>query len=145
MKIRIVKIGRVAYPELTSLASVYEERLKAFASVESVLLKDDEAAERHLAALPPRHHVVMLDERGKEPTSRELAQQVARWMDDPGVLRVVLVIGGPLGLPARLKASGTATLCLSRATLTSDMAWLLLWEQLYRAFTILRGTPYHHD
>jgi 23S rRNA (pseudouridine1915-N3)-methyltransferase len=132
---------------------VYAKRLTAFAKVENVELKEsaDKAAEARLVPLVKDwgergrgRLVVALDERGREWTSVELAAQLRGWQDDPGVKEVLLVIGGPMGLPALVRERADRTWALSKATLTSDMAWLLAWEQVYRAFNILAGTGYHH-
>lgn len=145
MKLRLVKIGRVAYPELATLVRMYEERLKPFAKVECIELKDNEAALRLLERKVGSARLVLLDERGREFSSREFADRLQAYADDPAIKELTLVVGGPLGLPPALRDAADFTWSLSRATFTSDMAWLLCWEQLYRAFNILRGTGYHHD
>ena len=94
-----------------------------------------------LAALGPRERVVALDERGREPTSLELARRVEGWLQ--GGRDVALVLGGADGLAPEVLARADETLALSRLTLAHRLARLVLAEQLYRAFTILRGEPYH--
>jgi 23S rRNA (pseudouridine1915-N3)-methyltransferase len=145
VKLRLVKIGRVAYPELATLVRMYEERLRPFAKVECVELKDDEAALRILERKTGGARLVLLDERGREFSSREFAGRLQAYADDPAIKELTLVVGGPLGLPPALREAADFTWSLSRATFTSDMAWLLCWEQVYRAFNILKGTGYHHD
>lgn len=145
MQLRIAKIGRVAYPELTAMAAVYEGRLKPFGKVEALDFKDEDGFLRFAAKLAPGTRVVMMDERGKCHRSTELAERLRAWTDDPAVKQVLFVIGGPLGLGEGVKALAQETWSLSAATFTSDFAWVLCWEQLYRAFTILKGTGYHHD
>jgi 23S rRNA (pseudouridine1915-N3)-methyltransferase len=85
--------------------------------------------------------VVLLDERGEEPTSLELAQRLSKWLQRGQ--DVALVIGGSDGHSEELRARAQETLSLSRMTLAHRLARLVLLEQLYRAFTILRGEPYH--
>lgn len=145
MKLHLAKIGRVAYPELTTLVRMYQERLRAFAKVECVELKDDDAALKRFERRPSGSRLVVMDERGRELASRELAVRLQDYIDDPAVKELTIVVGGPLGLPAGLRREVDFIWSLSRATLTSDMAWLLCWEQVYRAFNILKGTGYHHD
>lgn len=144
MRIAIAKIGRVAYPEITGLAGVYLERLGGFLKVESVELKDTAAL---LRRFPPSadHPWVLLDERGKEWTSKELAAQLKGWSDDPAVKSLTFVIGGPMGVDAETKRSAKTAWALSRGTLTSDLSWLICLEQLYRAYSILKNTGYHHE
>lgn len=124
---------------------MYEERLGAFAKVEGLELRDEDTAARLLLKPASEHLLVALDERGREWTSMELAAELQRRADDPGIKSVTFLIGGPLGLSPALKEQAHVTWRLSRATFTSDLAWLLLWEQLYRAHSILKGTGYHHQ
>jgi 23S rRNA (pseudouridine1915-N3)-methyltransferase len=144
VRIALVKRGRVAYPEIRALVAMYEERLRPFARVELSELKDPEA---RAGAVKPAagHRLVALDERGQQWTSPELAAQLQRWQDDPGTKSVTFLVGGPMGLDDETRRAADVRWSLSKATLTSDMAWLLLVEQIYRAFNILKGTGYHHD
>lgn len=145
MKFRLIKIGRIVYPELASMVAIYQERLKSFAKIDLLELKDDESAIKLLERRQAGSRLILLDERGRQLGSRDFAMQLQSFQDDPGVKEVSLIVGGPLGLSSTLKAEGDFLWSLSRATFTSDMAWLLCWEQLYRAFNILKGTGYHHD
>jgi 23S rRNA (pseudouridine1915-N3)-methyltransferase len=88
--------------------------------------------------------VVILDEHGDRLTSRQLADFVRKWTDAPNQ-RPVFVIGGPFGLSDEVKAAARARIRLSDMTLPHELARLVLLEQLYRAATILKNMPYHHD
>ncbi len=145
MKISILKVGRIAYPEIRILAGIYEERLKPFSKLQGIDVKDDAAAIKFLRALSPGHRILLLDERGPLWTSPQLAQNIRSLSDDPSVKSLTFVIAGPMGPTPELRSMFHETWSLSKATLTSDMAWLLVWEQIYRAFSILKGTGYHHD
>lgn len=145
MKIGILKIGRIAYPEIRTLARIYEERLTAFGKVQGIDIKDDAAAIKFIKSLPTGHRLLLLDERGPLWTSPQLAQNIQSLTDDPSIKALTFVIAGPMGPAPELRTMFQHTWSLSKATLTSDMAWLLVWEQLYRAFSILKGTGYHHD
>jgi 23S rRNA (pseudouridine1915-N3)-methyltransferase len=101
----------------------------------------DEEAESLLARIADGERVVLLDERGKETTSPEFARRVGTWVE--GAKDVVLVVGGSDGHGQAVRARAAETLCLSRLTLAHRLARLVLVEQVYRAFTILRGEPYH--
>lgn len=100
-------------------------------------------AERILAALPPGCVPIMLDERGTQPTTRELAVWLQAWMAE-GV-SPAFVIGGADGLDASVKARADKLLGLSKLTLPHALARVLLAEQLYRAVCIIKGHPYHRD
>jgi len=101
----------------------------------------DEEGESLLSRIRAGERVVALDEGGKAPTSVELARKVAGWLQEGR--DVTLVVGGSDGLAAAVRERAAETLSLSRLTLAHRLARLVLLEQLYRAFTILRGEPYH--
>lgn len=98
---------------------------------------------RLLARLRPGEHVVVLDERGEQWTSRELAVQLARWREDHG--QVALLIGGPEGFDPAVRRRASQAWSLSRLTLPHALVKLVVVEQLYRAVTIQKGHPYHKD
>lgn len=144
MRLCIVKIGKISYQPLQALAHMYQERLGPLGRVTALEFKDDAAFLRAWQAREKRPYLVTLDERGRSLSSLAFAEKIQGWCDDPGVKELMLVVGGPMGLPAEVKSAANYCWSLSPATLTSDMAWLLCWEQVYRAFTIIKGTSYHH-
>ena len=83
-----------------------------------------------------------MDERGRQQTSASLAERVGRWVDD-GMSTVSLFVGGPSGLHPKIIEEANERWALSTFTLPHRVARLILCEQMYRAFTILRGEPYH--
>jgi 23S rRNA (pseudouridine1915-N3)-methyltransferase len=99
--------------------------------------------ERLLASLLPADHVIALDERGRELTTRELATWLGSRMQQGEDL--AFLIGGPDGLAPEVLARSNYTLALSRLTLPHALARVLLTEQLYRAHCILANHPYHRD
>jgi len=99
--------------------------------------------ERLVAALAPAEHVVALDERGRELTTRELAGWLGTRMQQGEDL--AFLIGGPDGLSPQVLARSNFRLALSRLTLPHALARVLLTEQLYRAHCILANHPYHRD
>lgn len=145
MRLTVLKIGRISYPEIRALAAMYEERLGPFAKVDAIEVKDEAAALKLLKRPLAEHPLIALDERGKVFSSPELAETLRRMTDDPAVKSVTFLIGGPMGLSEGLRRDARITWSLSKATFTSDMAWLLVWEQIYRAYNILKGTGYHHE
>lgn len=103
------------------------------------------AAEKNrlLAVLQGYDRVIVLDERGTDLATRELADRLAGWMRAGG--DTAFVIGGADGLDASLKAQADDAIRLSSLTLPHALARLLLCEQLYRAISIVRGHPYHRE
>ena len=100
-------------------------------------------ATRIEAQLPAGCRRIALDERGDAPTTRKLAERLAKWMasgDD-----VAFIIGGPDGLDARIKSTAHETMRLSSLTLPHALVRVILAEALYRAASLLKGHPYHRD
>ena len=95
-------------------------------------------------AFQPGDRVILLDERGKEYTSREFAGFIDRSMSQ-SVKRLVFVVGGPYGFSQAVYDRADGKISLSRMTFSHEMVRLFFAEQIYRAMTILRGEPYHHD
>lgn len=100
-------------------------------------------AARIRAALPDEARLVVLDERGRDLDTRQFAQRVAAWRDD--ARPVAIVIGGPDGLDPELARGAQETLRLSSLTLPHPLVRVLLAEQLFRAWSILAGHPYHRE
>ena len=100
-------------------------------------------AGRIRAALPAHCRLVVLDERGADLTTQQLAARLRQWMETGD--DVAFVIGGPDGLAADLKAVADETLRLSSLTLPHALARVLLAEALYRAWTLSEGHPYHRE
>ncbi len=100
-------------------------------------------AERLRAAMPARRRLVVLDERGEDLTTKQLAERLQKWMgmgDD-----VVFAIGGPDGLDPAFKAEAQEKLRLSSLTLPHAMVRPLLAEALYRAWSVVNNHPYHRE
>jgi len=152
MRLRVVAVGRDRSGLYAPAVAEYAKRISRYARFELVEVPEarkhagtararDEEGEAVLARLDPRERVVLLDERGEEPTSAELAARLGRWL--AGGKDVAFVVGGSDGHGAAVAARADDRLALSRLTLAHRLARLVLLEQLYRAFTILRGEPYH--
>lgn len=100
-------------------------------------------AQRILSALPEQCLRIVMDEHGKQPTTKMLADQMREWM---GAGRdVAFVIGGADGLDASIKQQAAQTMALSSLTLPHGMVRVLLAEQLYRAHSLLHNHPYHRE
>jgi 23S rRNA (pseudouridine1915-N3)-methyltransferase len=149
MKIQIIRIGRPAHRETADLVAMYEKRLQSFAKVESVewkTLPTSAAKGKGAATFPkaPGEFLVVLDQPGEQWTSEDFAKQLGKWQDDPRIKTLTFLIGGPWGLDDAARDAADKSWSLSKATFPADLAWVMTWEQVYRAFTILRGMPYHH-
>ncbi len=97
-----------------------------------------------LRATPDEARKILLDERGKDWTSRELAERLARWRDD-GVPTAVFWVGGADGVAQTIKDNADERLAFGRQTWPHRLVRVMLAEQIYRAMTILCGNPYHRD
>lgn len=157
MKIRVIKIGKPADKAYSQLAEKFEKRLKSFCKFEHLVLKAHDGVEKSKRELFSKldldasgnstnsSHVVMtLDERGEILSSPQVADLIRKTIDDSHIKCLSIVIGGPYGIPEELRRSSTKIWSLSKAVFPSDMAWVMVWEQLYRASAIIKGTSYHH-
>ncbi len=144
MKIKVAWIGKTKEPAIQSLSDEYLKRLKRYTDIEGVSLKDEAAL---LAAAGQRrqqskHALVLLDSRGKQLSSEEFATFLQNHQDrNPHP--VLFAIGPADGFSEKARESATLILSLGRMTLAHELARVVLLEQLYRAFTILKGHPYH--
>lgn len=125
----------------------YYGRIKRYTSFDEVELRDADEAElikRFERAIPADARVVALEVEGKMLSSEGLAELIRAERDELATKNLVFLIGGAYGLPAEISARASIELSLSKMTLPHRLARLFLAEQVYRAFTILRGEPYSH-
>lgn len=145
MKLKVISIGKDRSGLFAPGVAEYAERLQHYAKPTLVELSEqrDIAAEGEatLGKLQDRDVLVALDERGKALSSVELAQWIAKQQESGRDL--AFAIGGDEGIAESVRAKAALTLSLSRMTLPHRLARLVLLEQLYRAFTILKREPYH--
>ncbi|MBK7598568.1 MAG: 23S rRNA (pseudouridine(1915)-N(3))-methyltransferase RlmH [Acidobacteria bacterium] len=153
MRLHLVWIGKTRDKNLAEVIEDYLERIRRFTAVDVSELKDPPAAAdekrviaaqgaKLIAALERDDYVILLDERGRELGSRELADLLdAR--QQSGVKRVAVVIGGFAGVNEEVRKRADLTLALSRMTFTHEMARVIITEQIYRAYSLLAGLPYH--
>ncbi|HEX3700522.1 MAG TPA: 23S rRNA (pseudouridine(1915)-N(3))-methyltransferase RlmH [Phenylobacterium sp.] len=154
MKIAIVAIGRLGRSPEAGLVKLYAERATAAGRalglgpvevVEVEARKPGKAAEAQaLRAHLADAHLIACDEHGKAMASRAFAEEIAR-LRDAGVRRLALVVGGADGLDADLLAQAAGKLAFGPQTWPHALVRAMLAEQLYRAVTILAGSPYHRD
>lgn len=151
MRLRLIWVGRTRNAHLRALTEEYLKRLSRFARCEVTELREGAAADerqcleeegkRILGALASDTFTVLLDVGGGQWGSEELAAQVEVWQGR-SLKEVAFVVGGHLGVSRAVERRSDVRWSLSRLTLTHEMARVLLAEQLYRAFTIIRGLPY---
>jgi len=150
MRFRFIWPGKTKDEHLRALVSEYLKRLGRFARCEVSELREtngrypsrvEKESRRIVDAIPRGDLVILLDPKGREWSSEELAKQTQRWEND-SVKEVAIVIGGPEGVGAEVRARAQMLWRLSRLTLTHEMARVVAVEQLYRAYTINRGLPY---
>ena len=145
MKLKIAWVGKTKEPAIQSLTDEYLKRLRRYTQVEGVPLKD-EAALTGLGGRVGRAHtpqtLVLLDGRGKQFSSEDLAKFLNDYQDR-NPLPLVFAIGPANGFSEETKKSATSLLSLGNMTLTHELARVVLLEQVYRAFTIIKGHPYH--
>jgi 23S rRNA (pseudouridine1915-N3)-methyltransferase len=151
MRLRLIWVGKTRSEPLRSLVDDYLRRLSRFARCEVTELREGAGADdravlaeegkRIADAIPAGSFVVLLDVEGRQWSSQELAAELERWQNE-GRREVAFVVGGHLGVSEEVRARADVRWSLSRLTLTHEMARVVLAEQLYRGFTILRGLPY---
>lgn len=157
MRIKLLAIGKTDSGELQKLIDVYLKRLKHYVKFELAVLPDikntknlsasdqmDKEAELILKHVDSTVILFLLDENGKEYTSVGFANQLQKQMNS-GIKEWVLVIGGPYGFSDAIKQKANGQISLSKMTFSHQMVRLFIVEQIYRAFTILRNEPYHHE
>jgi len=138
MRYRVVAVGRMKDAALRAACDAYVDRLRHYTKVEEREVKDEA---RVLGAIPEGARLVALTRRGDAWTSAQLAEATGRWEMDGR--DVVFAIGGADALPDAVLRQAERLWSLSQLTLPHEMARLVLYEQLYRAYTIRRGEPYH--
>lgn len=157
MKILLLVIGKTDEDYLITGIKKYVGRLGHYVSFEMKEIPDisnrktlsedqQKKAESFLLLqqLQPGDHVVLLDENGTSYTSVAFAENLEKLMAS-GAKRIVFVIGGPYGFAQEVYDKANAKMALSAMTFSHQMVRLIFVEQLYRAFTILKGEPYHHN
>ena len=153
MRIRIISPGKIKEKWLQAGIQEYVKRLGRYCRVSIVTVSDmpdswpqEKAmaaeAEQILKHIRSQDLVVLLDLKGRHMASEAFAKTLDQWMVQGGS-EIVFVIGGSNGLDSSLRERAQAAICLSSMTFTHQMTRLILLEQCYRAFRILRNEPYH--
>jgi 23S rRNA (pseudouridine1915-N3)-methyltransferase len=146
VKIAIVAVGKIKQAGLRAELDDYLGRIQRYAGCSEIELKDgseSEVSTRFEQAIPTKAKRIALEVSGRALSSRGLADLVAQ-AELGAVPTLAFLIGGAYGLPARVSQAADVQLSLSPMTLPHRLARLVLVEQVYRAFTILRNEPYSH-
>jgi 23S rRNA (pseudouridine1915-N3)-methyltransferase len=147
VKIKVVWIGKTKEAAIQALTDEYLKRISRYTQIEGVSVRDEQAllescgrSERSRSTA--KSTLVLLDSRGKEFSSEQFAKFIGHYQDS-NPLPLVLAIGGADGFSAESKAAAQQVISLGKMTLAHELARVVLLEQIYRAFTILKGHPYH--
>lgn len=157
MRINLICIGKTDDREIAGLVSYYQNRLpkhwnftiteipdvKNAKNLSPELLKKEEA-KLFLHLIENTDFIVLLDEKGKQFTSREFASKIDHWMN-ASTKKVSFLIGGAYGFADEIYQRANEKMSLSKMTFTHQMIRLFFVEQIYRADQILQGKPYHND
>ena len=157
MKIKLLAIGKTDDPHLKKLIETYQNRLKHYIKFELQLIPDiknvknlsekqqkEKEGELILKQLQPTDQLILLDEKGKEFRSIEFSQFLQKKMNS-GIKQLIFVIGGPYGFSSDVYKKSQGKVSFSKMTFSHQMIRLFVVEQIYRAFTILKNEPYHHE
>ncbi|MBI5485073.1 MAG: 23S rRNA (pseudouridine(1915)-N(3))-methyltransferase RlmH [Deltaproteobacteria bacterium] len=152
MKLKVLWVGKSRDPWVKEAVDEYAGRIRRYMPLDLVDIRDEKGAEaeemrrreceRLEKQIPPNATLILLDERGEQMDSPALAAFIGK-QRDAGIGELVFVVGGAYGFSEEFRRRGKL-LALSRLTFTHQMVRPFLLEQIYRAFTILNGEPYHH-
>lgn len=150
----ILMVGKMANPTISQMFESYTERIKHYVPTEVSMVftkttakqmaqQRDEEGKLILNQIKPEDYVVLLDDKGTEYTSMKFA----RWIEQKqnSVKRLVLVIGGAYGFSQEIYDRANALFSLSKLTFPHQLVRIILAEQIYRAYTIIKNEQYHHE
>lgn len=157
MNIELIVVGKTDSKEISALVDIYTKRINFYNKFTITYLPDirnsknlSEAQQKTvegeaiLRLIDDSDRVVLLDEKGSEFRSIEYAEWLQKRMNS-GIKRLVFVIGGPYGFSEAVYSRSNEKISLSKMTFSHQIIRAIFTEQLYRAFTILRHDPYHHE
>ncbi|HET7733299.1 MAG TPA: 23S rRNA (pseudouridine(1915)-N(3))-methyltransferase RlmH [Paludibacter sp.] len=157
MKIILLTVGKSTNSHLIKLQEEYQNRLKYYIPFEMTVVPElkntknlsineqqEKEADLILKQLETSDEVVLLDEKGKQFTSVGFSEFISKKML-ASHKRMVFVVGGPYGFSERVYQRANGKVSLSAMTFSHQMIRVIFVEQLYRAMTILKGEPYHHE
>jgi 23S rRNA (pseudouridine1915-N3)-methyltransferase len=142
MKLWLGAVGRLKEPYFVAAEDEYRKRLRPMCALTVHEAKEEKSL---LAAVPDGARLFAFDERGDQITSAELAAMLAAEAQHGGGAPIAFAIGGPDGHSDLLRARARKLLAFGRMTIAHRLVRLIALEQIYRAFKIIRGEPYHRD
>lgn len=157
MKIKLLAIGKTDDKNLSALIQTYQQRLKHYIKFEFEIIPDlknaknlsevqqkEKEGELLLKKLQPTDFVLLLDDKGKHYTSMDFSKFLQKKMNG-GIKTLVFIIGGPYGFSEEIYQKAQGKVSFSKMTFSHQMIRVFVVEQIYRAFTILKNEPYHHE
>lgn len=157
MKVTLLAVGKTNEPYFIEGVNEYIKRLKHYLPFDTEIIPDiknaknlsteqlkEKEGDEILKYIDSGDHVILLDEHGKEFTSVKFADYLEKKMMT-GEKRILFVIGGAYGFSQKVYEKASDKLAVSKMTFSHQMIRLIFTEQLYRAMTILKGQPYHHE
>lgn len=157
MQIRLITVGKTDHSAIQTLLDEYIKRLGFYIKFELEIIPDlknsknlSEAAQKEkegeliLKKVQPSDELVLLDEQGKQYSSLDFSDYLQKKMNS-GLKQLIFVIGGPYGFSESVYQRANGKISLSKMTFSHQMVRVFFVEQLYRAFTILKNEPYHHQ
>jgi len=147
VKIKVAWIGKTKEPAIASLTEEYLKRISRYVAVEGVALRDEAAllvicGRASAVKGGAKSMLVLMDSRGNEFSSEQFAKFLGDYQDR-NPLPLIFAVGGADGFSDAVRAAAQHTISLGKMTLAHELARVVLLEQVYRAFTILKGHPYH--
>jgi 23S rRNA (pseudouridine1915-N3)-methyltransferase len=157
MRLTLLVVGKTDDKYLQDGIARYKKRLKHYIDFRLEIIPDIKKGKKPntnlqkiregeliLAKQGPAKELHLLDEKGKQLSSKQFAEFLQKKMAS-GIKELVFVIGGPYGFSDEVYKQAVSKISLSKMTFSHQLARLLCIEQFYRAFTLLKGEPYHHD
>jgi 23S rRNA (pseudouridine1915-N3)-methyltransferase len=155
MKVTLIQVGKTVSKDIRAITDDYSKRVNRYTRFEEVVIDNgsiklqdankvkEKEGELIMKKLNPTDYVMLLDEKGKEYTSVEFAGLIEQ-LTNQSTKNLCLVIGGAYGFSNEVYKRANAKLSLSQMTFSHQIIRAIFMEQLYRAYTIINGEPYHH-
>tara|TARA_B110001450_G_scaffold246608_1_gene260820 strand:+ start:429 stop:896 length:468 start_codon:yes stop_codon:yes gene_type:complete len=155
MNIKLVVIGETNNKNLKVLTDQYIDKLKHYIKFDLIIIKDQKKklpesiqikkeGKKILSILKKNEFIILLDENGEHKSSVAFSKFIQKKLNS-GIKTITFIIGGPYGFSSEIKSISNYELSLSKMTFSHEMIRLFFTEQLYRAFSILKNEPYHHQ
>jgi 23S rRNA (pseudouridine1915-N3)-methyltransferase len=157
MKVKLYLIGKTDKSEIQSLIELFSKRIERYIRFETLIIPDikntaslsesqqkTKEGQALLAKIRPNEFLVLLDEKGKTISSKQFSKFIEKHMVQ-STQCLSFIIGGPYGFSKEVYAKASGKMSLSEMTFSHQIIRVIFAEQLYRAFTIIRNEPYHHE